>query len=105
MFSVASLAGSVSEEELAAIVSGDLALPLGEMVAEDGMRFTLLPQDFDTENLETWLEYADESETITVLTGMPVVWDEIARLVLNAQATSLIVAYILVIVMLAISFR
>jgi predicted RND superfamily exporter protein len=36
---------------------------------------------------------------------MPVVWDEIARLVLSAQAVSLVVAYVLVSVMLLLAYR
>ena len=75
------------------------------MVTEDGMRFLLLPSDFSTEDLEGWLAYADGSDTIVVLTGMPVVWDEIARLVLDAQVTSLLVAYVLVVVMLLVAYR
>lgn len=103
--SIASMAESLTEDQFEAILSGELDLSLGTMVSGDGMRFTLLPEDFETEDLEAWLAYADESETVTVLTGMPVVWDEIARLVLNAQATSLIVAFLLVVMMLAVSYR
>jgi len=36
---------------------------------------------------------------------MPIVWDEIARLVLNAQVVSLLVAYILVTAMLLVAYR
>ena len=36
---------------------------------------------------------------------MPVVWDEIARLVLRAQVVSLIVAFVLVLAMLLIAYR
>jgi hypothetical protein len=36
---------------------------------------------------------------------MPIVWDEIARLVLNAQAISLVVAYVLVATMLMTAYR
>ena len=105
VFSVASFAGVMSPEEIQAVLSGEVELPFGEMVSDDGMRFILLPSGFTTEDLEGWLAYADGSETVVILTGMPVVWDEIARLVLSAQATSLIVAYVLVILMLGIAYR
>ncbi len=105
VFSVASLAESLGPENLQRVASGELELPLGTLVTDDGMRFTLLPAGFGTEDLRAWLDYADASETVTSLTGMPVVWDEIARLVLRAQATSLIVAYLLVVIMLALSYR
>ncbi|MEN8234394.1 MAG: MMPL family transporter [Actinomycetota bacterium] len=105
VFSVASLADSVTPDEAKEVMAGGIEMPMGKMISSDGLRFVLLPSDFETEDLEAWRSYADESETITVLTGMPIVWDEIARLVLRAQATSLIVAYILVTIMLGLSYR
>ena len=105
VFSVADVSASLTPEQLDSVLAGGIELPLGRMVTDDGMRFLLLPAGFVTEDLTQWLEYADETEAITVLTGMPVVWDEIARLVLNAQATSLIVAYVLVVIMLLIAYR
>ncbi|MEN8041296.1 MAG: MMPL family transporter [Actinomycetota bacterium] len=105
VFSVASLAEAVGPEQIQEIVSGGVELPMGKMVSEDGMRFILLPSEFETEDLEAWLAYADASESITILTGMPVVWDEIARLVLNAQVMSLVVAYLLVAAMLLGAYR
>jgi predicted RND superfamily exporter protein len=105
VFSVASLAESLTPEQLQQVAQGTLELPLGEMVSDDGMRFILLPEDFETDDLVAWRAYADASDSVVVLTGMPVVWDEIARLVLRAQATSLIVAFILVATMLALSYR
>ncbi|MGI9642420.1 MAG: efflux RND transporter permease subunit [Acidimicrobiia bacterium] len=101
VFSIASLAPTFD----AFMDLGPIELPVGEMITDDGLRFMLLPSDFATEDLEAWVAYADESDTVAVLTGMPIVWDEIARLVLNAQATSLIVAYVLVVIMLMIAYR
>jgi predicted RND superfamily exporter protein len=105
VFSVASLADSLTPGQLQQVAQGTLELPLGDMMSDDGMRFILLPEDFETDDLVAWRAYADASDTVIVLTGMPVVWDEIARLVLRAQATSLIVAFILVATMLALSYR
>ncbi len=105
VFSVASLAGSLTQDQLEAVTSGAIDLPLGRMVSDDGLRFILLPEGFETDDLVAWREYADASDTVVVLTGMPVVWDEIARLVIRAQATSLVVAFILVATMLAVSYR
>ncbi len=105
VFSVASLAGSATPDQVEGVISGESQLPVGKMVSPDGMRFILLPSNFTTEDLELWTTYAEESETVTVLTGMPIVWDEISRLVLNAQATSLLVAYVLVATMLLLAYR
>lgn len=105
VFSVASLAGSASPDQIESVLSGEAELAMGKMVSEDGLRFILLPSEFSTDDLQRWSDYAEASETVTVLTGMPIVWDEIARLVLNAQVVSLIVAYILVTAMLLMAYR
>jgi predicted RND superfamily exporter protein len=75
------------------------------MASDDGLRFMLLPSQFETEDLQAWLDFADDNEEIRILTGMPVIWDEVARLVLRAQFISLAVAYGLVTVMLALAYR
>jgi predicted RND superfamily exporter protein len=105
VFSVADVAPSLDPSQAAAVLSGEVVLPVGDLVSDDGLRFMLLPSDFSTEDLRTWLAFADDTPEIRVLTGMPVVWDEIARLVLNAQLVSLIVAFVLVAAMLSISYR
>ncbi len=105
VFSPVDIATRLTPEQFTAVMAGAIDLPVGDMVSEDGLRFILLPAAFDTDDLETWLDFATDSKTIRVLTGMPVVWDEIARLVLRAQTTSLIVAYVLVVAMLALAYR
>lgn len=105
VFSIADLADALPPEQLQAVLSEQVALPVGDLVSEDGLRFLVFPADFTTDDLQSWLALADESDQIRVLTGMPVVWDEIARLVLQAQVGSVIVAYILVAVMLAVAYR
>jgi predicted RND superfamily exporter protein len=105
VFSIADLADALPPEQLQAILNEQIALPVGDLVSEDGLRFLVFPADFTTDDLQSWLAFADESDQIRVLTGMPIVWDEIARLVLQAQVGSVIVAYILVAVMLAVAYR
>jgi predicted RND superfamily exporter protein len=105
VFSVADLAVSLPPQQIDAILAGQLVLPLGDMVSDDGLRFVLFPSDFDSDDVQAWRAFADDRDEVMVLTGMPVVWDEIARLVLRAQVLSLIVAFALVAVMLAISYR
>ena len=88
-----------------AVLAGQVQLPMGEMVSADGLRFMLLPAGFTTDDLGTWLDYAEATPEIRQLTGMPVVWDEIARLVLRAQVVSLAVAFVLVLAMLSLAYR
>ncbi len=105
VFSVADVAPALAPDELDAVLAGSVQLPIGDMISDDGMRFMLLPSGFDTEDLRAWLDYAEATPEIRSLTGMPVVWDEIARLVLRAQVVSLAVAFVLVFVMLFAAYR
>ncbi|GAB4277551.1 MAG: RND family transporter [Coriobacteriia bacterium] len=108
VFSVADLADSLAQEapeEAQALMRGEVLTPMGQMVSEDGMRFVLFPGDFETSDLREWVEFAEQSDDVKVLTGMPVVWDQIARLVIDAQTRSLAVAFGLVALMLAVAYR
>ena len=105
VFSVVNLASSMTESQIEAVLSGEVELPLGKMVSEDGLRFTLLPGEFSGDDLRGWVEFADTEPLVMTLTGMPLVWDEIARSVLNAQMVSLAVAFVLVAALLAIAYR
>jgi hypothetical protein len=105
VFSLADLQGVVADEQLQGALSGDTPLPLGQMASEDGLRFMVLPGHFETADLQQWLDFAEANSGIRILTGMPVIWDEVARLVLRAQFISLAVAYGLVTLMLALAYR
>ena len=105
VFSIADVAAAVSPDEVSALIAEGFSFPLGDMVSADGIRFIVFPEDFSTADLEAWVSFAEETPEIRTLTGMPIVWDEIARLVLNAQMTSIAVAFVLVALMLAIAYR
>ena len=105
VFSAADIAGQLPPDQATAVLSGEVDLAIGKMVSEDGLRFTLLPEEFDSEELRGWIEYAESTPEVRILTGMPLVWDEIARVVLDAQLVSLLVAFLLVAALLAIAYR
>lgn len=105
VFSIADVASSLPPTQVDAVLAGQVTLPVGKMVSDDGLRFMLLPSGFTTEDLRSWLTFADETPEIRSLTGMPVVWDEIARLVLRAQVVSLAVAFVMVLGMLALAYK
>ncbi|HSR45245.1 MAG TPA: MMPL family transporter [Acidimicrobiia bacterium] len=105
VFSVADIAVALPPEQLQAALSGDLDLRVGNLVSDDGLRFTLLPSDFTNEDLQGWLDFVEENDGVRLLTGMPIIWDEIARMVLRAQVVSLAVAFVLVFIMLMAAYR
>jgi len=104
VFSVADLR-ALPEPQLQAFLNEETALPLGDMVSADGLRFAMFPGEFDSDDLRGWVDYADAHSEVRVLTGMPVLWDETARLVLQAQVVSVIAAFALVAIMLGLSYR
>ncbi len=105
VFSVADVAAQVPAAQTAALLDSKEPGPMGRMVSDDGLRFVLFPDDFESDELQGWLDFADSSEQIRILTGMPVIWDEVARLVLSAQSRSLLAAFSLVLVMLLLAYR
>lgn len=105
VFSAADLAASLPPEATSGILSGAVDSPIGKIASDDGLRFLLLPAEFDTADLRGWLDFADSNETVRVITGLPVLWDEIARLVLRAQIWSVVTAMILVALMLGLTYR
>lgn len=105
VFSLVDIAALMPPESAAAALSGEVDLPVGDMVSEDGLRFMLLPSEFTGDDLQGWLDFTDESEDVRIITGLPVLWDEMARLVLSAQIWSVVVALALVAIMLFATYR
>ena len=104
VFSAADLT-SLPPEQLQRVLSEQVALPLGDMVSDDGLRFVLFTEDFTPDDLQGWVGYADTHDEVRILTGMPILWDETARLVLRAQVGSVIAAFVLVSLMLLLAYR
>ena len=105
VFSLVDVVGSLPPGALQLILDGAIEVPIGDLVSSDGLRFVLFPGDFDTRDVQGWLQFADGSDTVRVLTGLPVLWDEMARLVLGAQVWSVVTALGLVAIMLLLAYR
>jgi predicted RND superfamily exporter protein len=75
-------------------------------VSGDGMRMTIRTQDFDSDyigGLEGFV--AEHGDTVRIITGMPVLFDEMNRLVVESQIKSLGLALILIFIMLLVTMR
>jgi hypothetical protein len=108
VFSAANLVGLLRQrapEKAEALLKGELVTPLGSMVSEDGLRFVLFPEELGADELGTWLAFAEDEQRVRLITGMPVLWDAMARMVLRAQVSSLATAFILVVIMLGVAYR
>lgn len=105
IFSAADLLTSLPPAAAQAALAGDSSLPVEDFVSEDGFRFMLLPDQFTGEDLQGWLDYAADNDTVTTVTGLPVLWDELARLIVGAQVWSVLAALALVAIMLYGTYR
>jgi len=103
IFSIADLAPTLSEDVVIDAVLGERDLGIDGLVSEDGLRFTLFPESFTTEDLRGWVEY--DSEAVRIITGLPVLWDEMARMIVETQVWSLIAALGLVTLLLFATYR
>jgi predicted RND superfamily exporter protein len=75
-------------------------------VSSDGMRLAIRTQDFNSEHIVELEQFvSDHSDTIRVVTGMPLLFDEMNRLVVESQIRSLGLALVLIFIMLLIALR
>ncbi len=105
VLSVASLEGVLSPDVVRGVLAGEVDLPTGKMVSEDGLRFMVLTQDLGTDGLDALRAAAASDPTIRSLTGMTVIWAAMADLVLDAQVWSVTAALVLVALMLFVTYR
>jgi predicted RND superfamily exporter protein len=105
VFSMVDLAATLPPETIQSMMTGQTTSPIGDLASADGLRFMLLPGDFTADDLRGWLDFADEDDTVRIVTGMPVLWDEMARLILRAQVWSVVAALGLLVVMLLLAYR
>jgi len=75
-------------------------------VSSDGMRMVIRTQDFESKDIDELEAFvADHSDTIRVVTGMPLLFDEMNRLVVESQFRSLGLALVLIFLMLLVTLR
>jgi predicted RND superfamily exporter protein len=105
VISVASLADALPASTIDGVLDGSVELPMGSMVADDGLRFMVLTEGLDSQGLDALQAVEESSDAIVVVTGMTVLWDAMADLVLSAQVWSVLTALVLVAIMLFVTYR
>ncbi len=105
VFSAADILAALPPEAVASALAGDGTLPIDDLVSEDGLRFLLLPSGYTNDDLRGWLDFADQRDEVRIITGLPVLWDEMARLIIGAQVWSVIAALLLVGILLYSTYR
>ncbi|HEY50057.1 MAG TPA: MMPL family transporter [Dehalococcoidia bacterium] len=78
---------------------------MGMWVSDDGMRVTIRTQNFDSGYIAELDDFVAGDDNIRVITGMPLLFDEMNRLVVESQVRSLGLALGLIFLMLLITLR
>ncbi len=87
---------------LSQISSDDLAT----WVSDDGLRMIVRTEGLTSEDISSLDEFVTEhDDIIRVITGMPVLFDEMNRLVVRSQVQSLALALVLIFIMLWVTLR
>jgi len=75
------------------------------LISSDGMRMTIRTQDFDSRYIDELEEFVASHDNVSVITGMPLLFDEMNKLVVESQIRSLGLALALIFIMLLITLR
>jgi predicted RND superfamily exporter protein len=79
---------------------------LGTWASDDGFRMIVKTEGLRTEDIGTLEEFvAEHSDIIRTITGMPVLFDEMNKLVVRSQVQSLALALVLIFIMLWVTLR
>lgn len=109
VFSLADLADKLPEDALQKALQkalqGDAESPMGKMVSDDGLRFVVFPSDIQPKHMQAWASFVDDHDDVRVLTGQPMLFDAMSRMVMKAQLSSLAYALALVALLLLVVHR
>ncbi len=78
---------------------------MGRWVSDDGVKMIIRTQDFTSDDIDELEAFVDSHENIRLVTGMPLLFDEMNRLVVESQIQSLALALGLIFIMLLITMR
>jgi len=105
VLSLADLLPRVPESQRQALLDGSSQLPFGSMASADGLRFVVLPGEYQASDVAAWRAAAASMPEVRVLSGSPMLLEAASAQIARAQASSLLVAFVLVAAMLALVYR
>ncbi|HEX73583.1 MAG TPA: RND family transporter [Dehalococcoidia bacterium] len=74
-------------------------------VSNDGLRMMIRTEDIDSVDIDRLEDFVAEHPNIRMLSGMPVLFDEMNKLVVQSQIRSLGLALVLIFIMLLVTMR
>ncbi|MFC1529574.1 RND family transporter [Gemmatimonadota bacterium] len=105
VLSLADLSEILGPEGLQAAVAGEDGLGLGRLTTRDGVRFSVFPGVFTSDDVDRWKSFAVEHGLIRILTGIPMIHDSQHHIVVQAQQRSLSMAFLLIGILLVLIYR
>jgi len=78
---------------------------LETLVSDDGLRMMIRTDDLDSLDIDRLEDFVAEHPDIRMLSGMPVLFDEMNKLVVQSQIRSLGLALVLIFIMLLVTIR
>jgi predicted RND superfamily exporter protein len=91
-----------------ALIQGLIAQAGGSQtswVSDDGFRMLVKTKDFNNEDMDALESFVQNSDRITIITGLPVLFNEMNSLIVRSQIQSLGLALIIIFFMLWITLR
>jgi len=74
-------------------------------ISDDGLRMMIRTEDLDSVDIDRLEDFVAEHPDIRVVSGMPVLFDEMNKLVVQSQIRSLGLALVLIFIMLLVTIR
>ena len=74
-------------------------------ISDDGLRMMIVTEDLDSVDIDRLEDFVAEHPDIRVISGMPVLFDEMNKLVVQSQIRSLGLALVLIFIMLLVTIR
>ena len=105
VISLADLLPRMPDAERDEVLSGQRSLPFGPMAREGGLRFVVLPGEYASEDISAWRAAASAMPEVRVLSGTPMLFEALSGRIARAQAGSLGVAFVLVALLLWVTYR
>ena len=105
VFSLADAARFLPRDMVRAALRGKGPAGLGKLASERSVLFLLLPEEHTSRQLQAWMRFADETPEIVVLCGLSVLFDELSQRMLDGLIRSLVTAFLLIALLLAVAYR
>lgn len=98
-------ADSSTISTITGILKAQTSINIDQWVSEDGLKFMITTTKLSGQEQDELINIIESEQNVKALTGMPVLFREMNKLIVDNQINSLTIALILIFILLFISFR